>query len=1144
MIPRAIHQVFDALKTLREKSQASPLDTTTPPCSYTVKVSFLELHNEEWVDLLKDSVNGLAGGTSNRAASGTGGVVGTFGKRPTTPSSKTLKSASSTMFGGASEADFISIREDKDGRISIHGATNIVVATPEAALKLLAKGSKMRSTAATNMNETSSRSHAIFSLTLISTQMTSHPQQWHVNSNSIAQKQHAGGTGAGGLTISSKFHFVDLAGSERLKRTQNTGDRKAEGISINQGLLVLGRVINCLTETKTTSAEAVVPYRDSKLTRFLQDSLGGNSKTVMLACISALESDLPETINTLRYASRARGIQNKSRITVDTTSSSAEIIPLLSEISTLKSLLAESVLLRTTDQETITSLQQQVKDTSIDGEQLEALKKRIKILESKNHEMDDKFKKELGEGRRERDELLTEISNLKLNKEAALEIQELESQLSALKKQVETTELNSSILIREKEGRIAFLESSLLNCTETHQNRVAALEQLLETSQSETKTHLLQHQQQETTESHSLTLESLQTQIQSLQSSLTATTTENALLKSQQKDFTKSHSHQLETLTKQHQEALESLQIQHMNQLESTNTANKSTADAYKETLKTLAENLEISESTNRRYETEIETLGNEIKHQTSQIETVSNQSKHLQENNAALASKIESLGSEITALELANRDLELKIKVLELEEAVVGNDGDSQFQALETEYQQLSIGYYKAVADCKGFATTIKDLESNLKETTNSLESSINENKRQTIQISDLESHIHQLEESSSTKTQHLETVKLELQKLESKHQALMTQFADAKHALTTQHTTFTSSLESKKQLIESLQSEIHSNQSTIQSQKIESLQSEMESLTKSSKETTESLKQSKTTLQINISTLVAQLSDLQQQNTELQQELQKTRDLKDSEMQEWKDARFSLEMKLGAFEKAKKGALEQVAKAKVELDVKSDEARGLREEVDRLKEARRREEGVLLDMKGLVETLKVKLGKQQEAESDGLKQLQHENGSLKGMVKSQLARIQVLEDENRQYRLKAIEVPVAAEKSEHQRMYLQQNQNHNQNQQQHQNQQHQNQQHQNQQHQNHNRREGHVTATTPDPNDDMFDRWCNYRAGNKPNGMKRNHGSISLVQKRIAEYGEMKGNAANSDDGDAQLANRYQFLLKTVRNVKELFD
>ncbi|KAI8832806.1 kinesin motor domain-containing protein, partial [Chytriomyces cf. hyalinus JEL632] len=266
MIPRAVHAIFNKLETLRASEPLTTHNETLK--SYSVSVSFLELHNEEWVDLLKESK------PANTA------------KKPPTPSAFKTK---------ASLAEEVSIREDKEGRIAIHGATTVIVESAEAAIRLLSKGSKLRSTAATSMNESSSRSHAIFSLSLTSTQMTSSRPNT-------------------GLVITSKFHFVDLAGSERLKRTQNTGDRKTEGICINQGLLVLGRVINCLSESKPNNPDAVVPYRDSKLTRFLQDSLGGNSKTVMLACVSSLESDLSESINTLRYASRARGIQNKSRI--------------------------------------------------------------------------------------------------------------------------------------------------------------------------------------------------------------------------------------------------------------------------------------------------------------------------------------------------------------------------------------------------------------------------------------------------------------------------------------------------------------------------------------------------------------------------------------------------------------------------------------------------------------------------------------------------------------------------------------------------------------------------------------------------------------------------------------------------------------
>jgi len=112
--------------------------------------------------------------------------------------------------------------------------------------------------------------------------------------------------------MTAKFHFVDLAGSERAKKTGASGATLKEGININKSLLVLGNVISALSD-KT----AFVPYRDSKLTRILQDSLGGNSRTSMIACVSPAESNFDETLNTLNYASRARKIQNKPKVNRD-----------------------------------------------------------------------------------------------------------------------------------------------------------------------------------------------------------------------------------------------------------------------------------------------------------------------------------------------------------------------------------------------------------------------------------------------------------------------------------------------------------------------------------------------------------------------------------------------------------------------------------------------------------------------------------------------------------------------------------------------------------------------------------------------------------------------------------------------------------
>ena len=178
------------------------------------------------------------------------------------------------------------IRENPDGGIALQGQKVRKVSSVAEAMAVLQEGSKNRATGSTSMNATSSRSHAIFTVSLE--------------------------LSAGGRQYSPKLHFVDLAGSERAKRTGASGERLQEGIQINKGLLALGNVINALCERLHH-----VPYRDSKLTRLLQDSLGGNSRTLMLACVSPGDADMEETLNTLKYANRARQIKNKPLVVQD-----------------------------------------------------------------------------------------------------------------------------------------------------------------------------------------------------------------------------------------------------------------------------------------------------------------------------------------------------------------------------------------------------------------------------------------------------------------------------------------------------------------------------------------------------------------------------------------------------------------------------------------------------------------------------------------------------------------------------------------------------------------------------------------------------------------------------------------------------------
>ncbi|BET02482.1 KISc [Nesidiocoris tenuis] len=204
------------------------------------------------------------------------------------------------------EQSIVDMREASDG-ICIPGLTEKPVKTADAALSVLVEGSSGRVVGATAMNATSSRSHAVFTINF-----------------KIVKKDNPK------EVMASKFHLVDLAGSERSKKTGATGDRFKEGININKGLLVLGNVISQLCEGN----QSFINYRDSKLTRLLQDSLGGNSVTLMIACVSPADYNRDETVSTLRYADRARKIKNKPIVNQDPVS--AEIARLRKENEELR----------------------------------------------------------------------------------------------------------------------------------------------------------------------------------------------------------------------------------------------------------------------------------------------------------------------------------------------------------------------------------------------------------------------------------------------------------------------------------------------------------------------------------------------------------------------------------------------------------------------------------------------------------------------------------------------------------------------------------------------------------------------------------------------------------------------------------------
>jgi hypothetical protein len=239
MIPRVVRMIFDRIEARKPGGAA----TVSAAPDNLLRVSFLEIYNEELKDLLHPGANSKK----------------------------------------------VAVRENSEGGIVLVGIKEEVVASAEETFRCLENGCLARTTGSTRMNQESSRSHAIFTLTF--------EQRRDAAEGSIPEY------------ITSKFHLVDLAGSERNKRTGTVGGRFKESVAINGGLLALGNVISALGDEKKRRRIGHVPYRESKLTRILQDSLGGNANTVMIACVSPADSSFEETLNALKYANRARNIK-------------------------------------------------------------------------------------------------------------------------------------------------------------------------------------------------------------------------------------------------------------------------------------------------------------------------------------------------------------------------------------------------------------------------------------------------------------------------------------------------------------------------------------------------------------------------------------------------------------------------------------------------------------------------------------------------------------------------------------------------------------------------------------------------------------------------------------------------------------------
>ena len=254
VIPLAIEDVFTCVREGRDTRR-----------EFLIRASYLEIYNETLVDLLDEDED------EDEA------VVKDDEKK------KKKK---------------LSIREDAERGTYVSGLREEIVTTPQEVMKLLELGSKRRRMGATRMNARSSRSHVIFRMLVESRDGNDDDD-----------------SGNGGGVLMATLNLVDLAGSERQSKTGAEGARAVEGAHINKSLTTLGLVIHKLSEGEgegSSKQSKHIPYRDSKLTRILQPALGGNSKTSIICAMTSSTAHVDESHSTLRFASRAKRVVNKS----------------------------------------------------------------------------------------------------------------------------------------------------------------------------------------------------------------------------------------------------------------------------------------------------------------------------------------------------------------------------------------------------------------------------------------------------------------------------------------------------------------------------------------------------------------------------------------------------------------------------------------------------------------------------------------------------------------------------------------------------------------------------------------------------------------------------------------------------------------
>jgi hypothetical protein len=317
IIPRSVEYLFQSLAKRTSTSEVAMV------------CSFLEIYNDQIRDLGKaylaamgvenntsaamhektsDLFEKLAGKRGNPyfapAFHKTGSAMAQSGEMELRPGLKEVQDEYNTMN--------YEIREDNEGNVFVKDLSLVPVTTMEEVMSLISTGLRVRATHETKMNSFSSRSHTVFTITVLQRDKMT------------------------GEAITGMLNLVDLAGSERLKKSESIGVRLKEALHINTSLTALGKVIMALDPSKENSH---IPYRDSKLTRVLQNSLGGNSFTTVIATVHPSAKYYEECLSSLQFANRCRNVRNNPRVNYveDTEDKDRKIRKLMEEIGSLRS---------------------------------------------------------------------------------------------------------------------------------------------------------------------------------------------------------------------------------------------------------------------------------------------------------------------------------------------------------------------------------------------------------------------------------------------------------------------------------------------------------------------------------------------------------------------------------------------------------------------------------------------------------------------------------------------------------------------------------------------------------------------------------------------------------------------------------------